>query len=352
MESMTGISRENGETFRKAVQKAEEEVIRCFKSNLEGEKNFSPSMIEENALNVFISHIRDRYSGPKLFVVSEDSDTFLEIGEETDEVLVGCIDPIDQTEKAVNGDFSHSSIGFWAGKAVKFKAKENELYSLVEPIYSVVCSLDREFLVESFKEGSGWEVRAKGSLYGEIGENFDLESGDVSERIADFRENLFQEKYKLASDYQTKSSRDFHDDSINDPLTDEGIRVDSNGGAIYQFMVATGQNHIGFESEPTMPTEASGGIIAEALGVERRDITGKPINRISVIFKEQSTQKTFHEVVWNNKIFEEINEESPLEIINMERQTEQSKNKGKEIRELEKYFDQQLKSLKKRQDIK
>lgn len=303
---MTDITKENRENFRSAVKKAEKEVIRCFKSNLAGEEDFSPSEIEENALDVFISHIRDYYTGSKLFVVSEDADSFFEIGEETDEVLVCCIDPIDQTEKAVNGDFSHSSIGFWAGKAVKLKNGENELYSLVEPIYSVVCSLDRKFLVEAFREGSNWEVRAEGSLYGDAGESFDLEKGDVSERITGFRENLFHEKYKLASDYQTKSSRSFHDDSINNPLTDENIRVDSNGGAIYQFMVATGQNHIGFESEPTMPTEASGGIIAEALGVERIDITGKQIDQISVIFKEQSTQETFHEVVWNNRIFEDI----------------------------------------------
>lgn len=349
---MVDISKENRDVFRKAVQKAEDEVIQCFKSNLEGRKDFTPSSIEKNALDVFISHVRSHYSGDKLFVVSEDADKFFEIGEDTEEILVCCIDPIDQTEKAVNGDFSHSSIGLWAGRAVKSRIEENELYSLVKPGYAVVCSLDREFLVETSKEESNWIARANGGLYGETGENFDLENRDIGEKIAGFRENLFQEKYKLASDYQTKSSRDFHDVSITDPLTDEGIRVDSNGGAIYQFMVATGQNHIGFESEPTMPTEASGGIIAEALGVERRDITGKPINRISVIFKEQSAQKTFHEVVWNSKIFEETNEDSPLEVINMDKQIKQSKNKGKAIKELEEYFEDQLKSFKKRQDIK
>lgn len=344
---MTDITKENRETFRSAVKKAEKEVIRCFKSNLAGEEDFSPSEIEENALDVFISHIRDYYAGSKLFVVSEDADSFFEIGEETDEVLVCCIDPIDQTEKTVNGDFSQSSIGFWGGKAVKLKNGENELYSLVEPIYSVVCSLDRKFLVEAFREGSNWEVRAEGSLYGDAGESFDLEKGDVSDRITGFRENLFHEKYKLASDYQTKPSRSFHNDSINNPLTDENIRVDSNGGAIYQFMVATGQNHIGFESEPTMPTEASGGIIAEALGVERIDITGKQIDQISVIFKEQSTQETFHEVVWNNRIFEDIKEETPLELVDVNKHIKESREKGKEIKELDKYFEEQLKKYSK-----
>jgi hypothetical protein len=44
------------------------------------------------------------------------------------------------------------------------------------------------------------------------------------------------------------------------------------GGSYTGASVGWGKTLVAGEPKPTLPTEASGGIIAEALGVERRDI--------------------------------------------------------------------------------
>ena len=98
-------------------------------------------------------------------------------------------------------------------------------------------------------------------------------------------------------------------------------------------MVATGQNHIGFESDPTKPTEAAGGIIAEAAGMERRSMLGNEITEITVIQGEEGLRRTLHEVVWNP---EQV--DHPLDIVNLDKHLEENSQKDKPIKPLEEYY--------------
>jgi hypothetical protein len=321
---------------REATSEAGRKVEELSAESLHSrEPSHSPSEIEQAAHEEFTSVLEDKYDGSTLYIVSEDQESFYTVNPDVGgSAWVGCLDPVDQTEKAVNGDLSHSVTNFWMGETDEIEVDEGSIRSMVRPEYAVVYSLGDDFVIEAENTESGWDVRAKGNPYGNGDEtSFSFSEEDISERLGELRSNLNPGDYKLASDYHTKASRGFHSDTIKQPLNDEDFRVDSNGGSFYQAMVATGQNHIGLESDPTKPTEGAGGVIAEAAGMERESMLGNEITQIPVILTN-GLKRTLHEVVWNS---DRVNQH-PLNIINLDEHIERNEEKGKPVKPLEDYY--------------
>jgi hypothetical protein len=320
--------------IREATIQTGETIQRMLEQSITGEAELSPSDVEETAYAEFTDLLENKYSGHTLHIASEDQETIYSVNEgDEGPTYVGCLDPVDQTEKAVNGDLSHSVTNFWMGEAEEIEVDDGSMRSIVRPEYAIIYSLGDDLVLEADYEENDWTLRAEGDPYGFMpDEGFSFDDGDISDSLQASRQNLTPGKYTVASDYHSKGSRVFHHDTIKEPLNREGIRVDSNGGSLYQSMVATGQNHIGFESDPTKPTEAAGGIVAEAAGMERRSMLGNKITKVPVIQSEDGLRRTLHEVVWNP---EQV--DHPLDIINRDKHLEENSHKDKPIKPLEVY---------------
>ena len=263
------------------------------------------SDIEDEALQSF----QEAVSSDGLRVYTEDRDRPLEFGHSYDEM--GCLDPVDQTEKSENLNFSNSVISFWGGEVQDSFERENKEGALIQPEYAFISRIQDGMTVLAYREPGDWSVEISGSPYG-LGDIFEF-GEDVTDQIEEIRDaKTDSTSYKLASNYTTKPRRGLAQ-AVNEPLKEEGFRVDSNGGAMYQANVGLGRNHLGFEAKPTKPVEAAGGIIAEALGVERMDMMGRDIEEIAVILEEDGLKRTFHELISNPDVIE-----YPLDKIDMD----------------------------------
>lgn len=261
--------------------------------------------IEEKAVESFQGAVQTG----EISVYTEERKQPLSFGEGYEEA--GCLDPVDQTEKSENLNLSNSVISFWGGEVQdRFETPGTE-GALVAPRYAFISRIEDGMTVLAYHDSGDWDVEISGQPYG-MGPEFEF-GEEALPRIADIRDTLVDStSYKLAANYTTKPRNDLHQD-VNEPLKQEGFRVDSNGGAIYQANVGLGRNHIGFEAKPTKPVEAAGGIIAEALNMERTDMKGRDIQEIAVILDEDGLRRTFNEVVYNPEVVEE-----PLRLVDTE----------------------------------